>query len=162
LYVALNRQGKILSIIAFAMFLAESIILAISKLGAYALITLSQEYIRQGSPEASQFTLLGDFFLKNIYNTGYDIHNLFFCFGAIIWYYLVLKSRYIPRAISLWGLVSVSLVLINTIFMIYDPRIGRIYPMLIPYIPFEAVNGVLLIVRGFNLEAAKRKTIDPI
>lgn len=132
------------------MFLAEAIILAISKLGAYALIPLSLEFVKAGAPNSSYFQTLGDFFYLRLYNQGYDIHWLFFCVGGILWYYLLDKSKYLPRVLSVWGLASICLLSINNLLVLFDPGIGRIFPLLIPYIPFELVIGVWLMVKGFN------------
>ena len=134
------------------MYLAEAIILAISKLGAYALIPLSLEFVEAGVPELSYFQTLGDFFYTGIYRQGYDIHTLFFCIGGILWYYLLYRSRNIPRVLSIWGLVSVCLVSINNMFALFNPDIGLIYIMVIPYIPFELVIGVWLIIKGINVQ----------
>jgi hypothetical protein len=150
LYAVLHKQSKIIALVAFGMYMAEAIILAVSKVGAYALITLSSEFAKGGAVELSYLKTLANFFYKNIYNQGYDIHNLFFCIGAILWYILLYKSKYIPRGLSIWGLGSVSLVLVNTVLMLYDPAIGRIYPILLPYIPFEAVIGIWLMTKGFS------------
>ena len=60
-YIVLNEQNKILALVALGCFLAEGITLAVSKIGAYGLISLSQEFVAAGAPESSYFQTLGDF-----------------------------------------------------------------------------------------------------
>ena len=150
-YIVLNEQNKILALLALGCFLAEAITLAVSKIGAYGLIPLSQEFVAAGAPESSYFQTLGDFLYYGVDRRGYDIHMLFFCLGGILWYYLLYISNYIPRALALWGLIAVCLLLIPMLFQLYDrnflPAAGI---LALPYLPFEVVLGLWLILRGVN------------
>ena len=103
-YIVFNRQYEIIALVALGFFLVEAITLAVSKIGAFALIPLSQEFVKAGAPEPSYFQALGDFLYHGVDRQGNHIHNLFFCLGGILWYYLFLKSGYIPQALSLWAL----------------------------------------------------------
>ncbi|NIM96025.1 MAG: DUF4386 family protein [Anaerolineales bacterium] len=150
-YIVFNNEHKIIALAALGFFLAEAITLAASKIGAYALIPLSQEFVEAGSPEPSYFQTLGDFLYHGVDRQGYHIHNLFFCLGGILWYYLFLKSGYIPQALSIWGLIAVSLLLIPVLLQVYDRDFTHpIMAVGIFYLPFELVLGVWLIVKGFN------------
>ncbi len=150
-YIVFNRQYEIMALVALGFFLAEAITLAISKVGGFALIPLSQEFVEAGAPESSYFQTLGDFLYYGVDRQGYHIHNLFFCLGGILWYSLFLKSGYIPQALSLWGLVAVSLLLIPVLMQLYARN--STHPVMavgILYLPFELVLGLWLIVKGFN------------
>jgi hypothetical protein len=69
-----------------------------------------------------------------------------FSLGAIFFYYLLDKSRIVPRALSLWGLITVFPRLIGTLSSVFGYRL----PFLIyaPYAPFEIVIGVWILVKG--------------
>ena len=70
-YQALNGQSKILALIALGCFLAEAITLAVSKIGSYALIPLSQEFVAGGAPEtSSHFQRLGDSLYNGVDRRG--------------------------------------------------------------------------------------------
>jgi hypothetical protein len=150
-YIVLNEQNKILALVALGCFLAEAITLAVSKIGAYGLIPLSQEFVAAGAPESSYFQTLGDFLYYGVDRRGYDIHMLFFCLGGILWYYLLYISNYVPQALALWGLIAVCLLFIPMLFQLYDrnflPTAGI---LALPYLPFEVVLGLWLILRGVN------------
>lgn len=151
-YIVFNKEYKIIALVALGCFLAEAITLAVGKIGAYALIPLSQEFVEAGAPEPSTFQTLGNFLYDGFDRQGYDIHMLFFCWGGILWYYLFYISRYIPRALSVWGLAAACLLLIPSLLLLYD-RDFKSHPVMIlalPYLPYELVLGVWLIIKGFT------------
>lgn len=150
LYIVFNTQYKIIALVALGLWLAEAITLAVSKIGAYALIPLSQEFVKAGAPEPSYFQTLVDFLYYGFDRQGYSIHLLFFCMGGILWYYLFYISRYIPLALSVWGLAAVCLLSIPVLLVLYDRDLTRLMIMAAPYVPYELVLGVWRIVKGFN------------
>ena len=149
-YVVFNKEYKIIALVALGWFLAEAITLAVSKIGTFALIPLSQEFVEAGAPAPSYFQTLGDFLYHGVDRQGYDIHMLFFCFGGILWYYLLFISRCVPRALSVWGLVAVCLLLIPVLLVLYNRDLTRAMVLGLPYAPYELVLGIWLIVKGFN------------
>ena len=150
-YIVFNRQYEIIALVALGFFLVEAITLAVSKIGGYALIPLSQEFVEAGAPQPSYFQTLGDFFYYGVDRQGWYITNLFFCLGGILWYYLFLESGYIPQALSIWGLAAVSLLLVPVLLQLNDRK--STHPVMavgLLYVPFELVLGLWLIVKGFN------------
>ena len=150
LYVVLHKQNKIIALVALGWWLAEAITLAVSKIGAFALIPLSLEYVKAGAPDSSYFQALGDFFYYGFDRQGWAIHMLFFSLGGILWYTLFYRSKYIPRALSIWGVVAVTLVAINVMLVLYDRNIELQMILLAPYLLFEALIGPWLMVKGIR------------
>jgi hypothetical protein len=154
LYIVLHEQHRVIALVALGWWLAEAITLGVSKIGAFALIPLSLEYVAAGAPDSSPtgpigyFQTLGDFFYYGFDRQGWAIHMLFFCLGGILWYYLFYRSKYIPRVLSGWGLVAVSLVLINILLVLFDRSFDLQMIMLAPYLVFEALIGPWLMVKG--------------
>jgi hypothetical protein len=149
-YIVFNEQYKTIALVALGFFLAEAITLAISKIGAYALIPLSQEFVEAGAPEPSYYQSLGHFLYHGVDRLGYLVHMLFFCLGGILWYYLLYASRSIPRALSIWGLVAVCLLTIPAVLVLYNRDWTILEILGLPYAPYEVVLGLWLIVKGFN------------
>ena len=149
-YTVFNKQYPIIALVALGSFLAEAITLAVSKLGAYALIPLSQKFVEAGAPEPSYFQTLGDFLYHGVDRQGYDIHMLFFCLGGILWYYLFYVSRCIPRALSVWGLAGICLLTIPVLCVLYDRDFTLAMVMGLPYAPYELFLGAWLVIKGFN------------
>lgn len=136
-YVVFSQEYKIISLVALGFFLAAAITFAISKIGAYALIPLSQEFLEAGAPEPSYFQKLGNFFYYGVDRQGWDIQMLFMALGLLLVQYLFYISEYIPRALSIWGLAAISLLLIPTLLQLYDRDFLPAAQILaIPYAPY--------------------------
>jgi hypothetical protein len=148
-YAALNENNKTLALVALGCFFAEAITLAVSKIGAYGLVPLSQDFVAAGAPETSYYQTLADFLYHGVDRRGYDIHMLFFCVGGIQWYYLLYVSRCIPPALSVWGLVAICLLTIPTLLTLLDIEFMPAMILALPYAPFELVLGIWLLVKGF-------------
>ena len=149
-YVVLNDQNQSIALVALGLYLAEAITVAVSKLGAFALMPLSQQFVQAGAPEPSYFQTLGEWLYDGLDRRGYDIHMLFFCLGAVLWYYLLYTSALVPPGLSLWGLVAVSLMTIPMVLVLYDRRFLPLVVVALLYAPYEPVLGLWLLVRGFN------------
>jgi len=148
LFVVLHKQNKTIALVALGWWLAEAIILAVSKIGIFALIPLSMEYVKAGAPDSSYFQISGTLFF-GVDRWGDTIHMLFFCLGGILWYYLFYRSKYIPRVLAVWGILAVSLALIGTLFIIFG-----LEPSIIMSIPnglFELTIGIWLMLKGIRL-----------
>jgi hypothetical protein len=80
------------------------------------------------------------------------LHMWFYCTGGLLWYYLFYRSNYIPRAISVFGLLAVLLGLGSVVFQL----LGYEVPILVslPLLPFELAIGVWLLFRGINDQTA--------
>jgi len=147
LFVVLHKQNKTIALVALGLYLAEAILLAVSKIGIFALIPLSLEYVKAGTPDSSYFQILGTLFF-GVDRWGDNIHMLFFCLGGILWYSLFYKSKYLPRVLSVWGLLAVSLALIGTLLVIFDFEPSII--LVIPNGLFELAIGLWLMFKGIR------------
>ena len=105
--------------------------------GAYALISLSQEFVEAGAPEPSYLQTLGDFLYNGIDRRGIEIYALFTYLGFLLANYLLFISRSIPRPISIFGLVALFLALIAAVLQLYDrDAFPRAMLLNIPYAPY--------------------------
>jgi hypothetical protein len=147
-YVVFYKQNNTIALVALVCFVAEAITLAVSKVGTYGLIPLSQKFVEAGAPEPSYFQTLGDFLYHGLDRLGYDIHMLFFCLGGILWYYLLYSSRVVPRALAIWGLAAICLLSIPILLVLYRRGSTPLMVLGLPYAPFELVLGVWLLVKG--------------
>jgi Domain of unknown function (DUF4386) len=95
LYMVLNKQNKTIALIALGWWLAEALFDPISRIGAAALIPLSQDFVNAGAPDHSYYQMFGEFLYAGVARQGYTIHMFFYCAGGILWYYLFYTSKYI-------------------------------------------------------------------
>jgi hypothetical protein len=147
LYVVLNNQNKIIALVALGWWLAEAITLAVSKIGSFALIPLSLEYVKAGAPDAAYFQTLGTLF-RGVDTWGYDIHMWFYSLGGILWFSLFYKSKYIPQVIAVWGIVAVSVGVVGIVIGWFDVRVNFLFFLQIAV--FELTLGLWLVVKGIR------------
>ena len=136
-YFVFSQEYKIIALVALGFFLVAAITFAVSKIGAYALIPLSQEFVEAGAPEPSYFQKLGNFFYYGFDRQGWDIQMLFMALGLLLVQYLFYISEYIPRALSIWGLAAIFLLTIPTVLALYDREfLPGAMILALPYAPY--------------------------
>lgn len=148
LYVVLHKQNKIIALVALGLWLAEAIFYAIMQIGALALIPLSLDFVHAGAPVHSFYQTLGDFLYNGVYNQGLTIHMWFYCIGGILWYSLFYTSRFIPRVISLFGVIAASVGFVGILIQFF----GYVVPIFV-YLPigvFEFIIAVWLMTKGIK------------
>jgi len=147
LFMALRKFGEKIATVALGFYLVEAAILAISNLEVLSLLHISHEYIATGQPE--YLLTLGKMAIEST-GYAYTLHTLPFCYGAVLFYYLLDKSRAVPRGLSLWGLISILPFLIGVPMSI----LGYEFPffLYLPYVPFEFVIGLWILFRGIKEE----------
>ena len=146
LFVVLQKQNKTIALVALGWWLLEAITVAIRQMSIYALLPLTLEYTKAGAPDSSHFQTLATLFF-DVGQWGYDVHLWFFALGGILWYYLFYRSKYIPRLLSVWGIVGVSLVLIASVLACFEVRV---LALVMPNALFEVAIGLWLVVKGIK------------
>ena len=133
----------------------EGILFIFSVIKSLSLISLSQEFIKAGAPDASYFQTLGNSIqAQNHWSTL--VYIIVFTLGALMFYSLLYKSKLLPRFISVWGLIAVSLLLLGALVGLF----GFIHTskIMIFFGPPIALNeltlSVWLFTKGFNSSAA--------
>lgn len=146
LFITLRKQNEKIALVALGFYILEAALLAASKLESFSLLRLSQEYVTAG-PSAYLQTM-GSLAFESMNFVGGTLHMLAFCLGGILFYYLLYKSGIVPRALSLWGLITVPTLLIFTLLTIFGYEVPLF--LYFPYVPFELVIGVWILVKGIN------------
>ena len=114
------------------------------------LLTVSQEYIKVGTPNASHFQTLGALLLKAADQMD-SILRIVFSLGALMIYYVFHQSRLLPRWLSVWGLIGGVLYLASGLSAMFGVGLNI---LMAPLALQEMVMAVWLIVKGFNPMAA--------
>ena len=119
------------------------------------LIIIGQEYVKAGASGASYFQTLGVLFLKGNDSIS-TILVIVFSLGALVLYYLLYRSKLIPRWISVWGFIAITLHLVTgflIIFQLMTPFSTINMVVNFPIFLQEMVMALWLIVKGFNPSA---------
>lgn len=148
LFIVLKKKNEIIALVGLGFYIISAALLAVSRMEAFSLLRISQEYIVAGQPDYLQ--MLGNLSVESMDFAGSALHTLVFSIGAILFYYLFYKSRAVPRILSLWGLITVPLVLIGTLSAVLGYEVPFIKYLSIPYVPFEFVIGIWILVKGIK------------
>ena len=136
-FVVFYEEYNIIALMALGCILLAAITFTVGKIGANALIPLSQEFVEAGAPDPSYFQTLGDFLYNGVDKRGTELYALFIALGFLLTTYLLYISRSIPRAISIFGLVALCLFLIYQVLQLYERDFFPTAQYLaLPYVPY--------------------------
>jgi hypothetical protein len=133
----------------------EGLLFTIGVISLLTLLTLGREFLIAANPDASYFQTLGTLLLAVREWGGGVFSTIVFSLGALMFYYLLYKSKLIPQWLSGWGLIGAALYLLSGFFPLlgHDSR-SAIYLILeAPLAVNEMVLAVWLIAKGFNPSA---------
>jgi hypothetical protein len=156
LYPVLRKHNRALALGAVAARVVEGVLILVGTLGLLVLLTLSKDYVAAGSPDSSSWLASGDMLLAARQWVFELLMSLSFLLGALMYYYVLYRSRLVPRWLSGWGLVGAGLGLVATVYAGFTQEFGFSSVNTVLNIPIgiqEMVLAVWLIVKGFNTSA---------
>jgi hypothetical protein len=84
---------------------------------------------------------------------SFNIATLFFSFGSILFFYLFLRTRYIPRVLSAFGVFASAVTLLTSLGdLIFPAHADCIQYGWLPIFVAEIATGIWLWVRGVSIE----------
>jgi hypothetical protein len=144
----LKPLNKTLSYGYLSAAITSSVILVVGALFLILLIPLSDEYVKLGMTDTSNFEAIGSVFKKGAY-FSYQIGMAIWGFGGLLLCALLYQSKLVPRFISIWGLIGYIVFISGTVFELFGYTIGVL--LSIPGGLFEISLSVWLIIKGFNV-----------
>ncbi len=156
LYPVLRKYNEGLALGAVGFRIIEGMLGIVGVIGLILLLTLSQEFVKAGAPSSLYFQTLGALVIA-----GRDWVNnvamiLAWCIGALMYYSIFFQSKLIPRWLSGWGLVGITLTIVASMlvmFRLIGPFSTAQGVMNLPIAAQEMVLAVWLIAKGFNPSA---------
>jgi hypothetical protein len=156
LYPLLKKYNGALALGSVGFRVVENVFVLIGTLSLLSLLTLSQEFIAAGAPEASSFQTLGTLLLALRDWQIHVISGLAFSLGVLMYYAILYRSNLIPRWLSGWGVLGAVLALAATVLASFTRDFGLESADTYLHIPIglqELVFAVWLIMKGFNPSA---------
>ena len=155
LYRILRPVNKNLASFALSLKLAEAILVAVIVLLSFVALQISN-----GTASSTAFTPeqlqapVG--FLLNAHTALYSIPMVFLGLDLMVFFYLFLKSGYIPRILAGFGILSYALILIHALGNILAPAYATTQiAQIICYTPSclaEVTIGLWLLIKGVNTQ----------
>jgi len=163
LYPVLKKHSQSLALGAVGFRLIEAVFYIVGIIGIVLLLSLSQEFVKAGATSSSYFQTLGVILLSGYHWAGNVAATLAFYLGAMMYYYLFYRTKLIPRWLSWWGLVAVSLGIVASMLVMFQVvgSMSTVQVVLnLPIAVQEMVLAVWLIVKGFNSSAVASTSAD--
>ncbi|MCJ7520126.1 MAG: DUF4386 domain-containing protein [Anaerolineaceae bacterium] len=160
LYPVLSKHNKYLALGAVGFRIIENVFQIVATLGLLSLLTLGQEALKADALAAPAFQTVGTLLLAVRFWAS-QVAGIAFGLGALMYYYVFFQSKLIPRWLSGWGLIAITLHLVAIFFALFgqiDAFSGS--PILLLSAPIffqELTLAVWLIVKGFNPSAIESR-----
>lgn len=144
MYRAAGHKGKTIAIIALSMYIFEAVLLAVGQVFVFGLVQVSQIFSISGD---ANLLALGKVLLSCREFAG-EMAMIPFGVGAILFYYLLMKAKILPKWLALWGLITVPLILVFVPLQTFGIAIP--FVLLVPYVPFEFFAGIFILIKYRN------------
>jgi len=150
LYLTIKPINPGLALLASFFRLAEGIVgalLVILNIAALVLVSNATAF----EPEQIQ-TLVGLFL--DVKDLGLNIVLFLMGFGATIFCYLFFVSRYVPRILAGWGIITYIVMFLGSVIVLLFPQYTETVQMsFMPGSIFEMLFGLWLLIRSVDLQA---------
>jgi hypothetical protein len=159
LYVILKTVNRNLALLALLWRVGEAIIgggvTVLS--GLIPLLLLNGEAVF----ETEQLQALVGLFL-DVRSAGLDVVLIFIGMGGTLFCYLFFKSKYVPRILAAWGMLTYVSMLVLAFASILLPDLPETVKMAF-YAPgglFEIIFGLWLLIKGVNVEQWEKRALE--
>ena len=127
LYPILKKHNESLALGAVGFRIIENVFQMVAALSLLLLVTLSQESVKADALAAPAFQTVGASLHAVHFWSALVLAHFGFGLGALMYYYVFYQSKLIPRWLSGWGLIAITLHLISIFFIMFtqiDPFSG--------------------------------------
>ena len=150
--IGLYKKGLALGF--FGIWIAYLAVILFSNISHLSLLSLSQEFVKTGAANVDYFNTLGLLKIEE-YFWAHFMAIMLYASAAWIFYYFLFRTKLVPRLLSGWGLIAISLAFLACWLNIFDISVSFY---------FFLQNGLHMIVlllwlliKGFNIpETANR------
>ena len=156
LYPIMKKYSTGLAIGVVGFRVAEGILEILGGVITIFLLALSQEFVKAGAPDATYFQTIGAIIKAGDAWLSNGAAVLLWCIGALMYYTVSYQYRLVPRWLSGWGLIGITLTTIASVLVMFGviPGFGMVQMIAnLPIMPQEMVFAVWLIAKGINPSA---------
>lgn len=160
LYPIMKKYSTGMAIGTVGFRVLEGMIQILGGVSTIALLALSQEFVKAGAPDAAYFQTIGAVIKASEEWLSNGVMLISWCIGAFMYYTLFYQYRLIPRWLSGWGLVGITLTIITSVLVLLGviPGFGTVQMVAnLPIALQEMVFAVWLIAKGVNSSAVGPK-----
>ena len=163
LYIILKPVNKNLALLALFLKLAEAIIAAVIVLVSFIALQVlkGDAYLTVFTPEQLQVPVG---LILNAHFAIYSIPMVFLGLDMMVFSYLFFKSKYIPRILAGFGILSFALIFIHALMFILAPKYATMpINQVMFWAPsglFEIIIGIWLLLKGVNVRQRDSRALE--
>jgi hypothetical protein len=156
LFPVLRRYGEGIALGYFGVRILEAVTLLVGVVSLLLLVSVSREYVAAGAgaPAAAHLGSAGTL-LQALNEWAFPLNPVVFGLGGSLLYFLLYRSRLVPRWLSAWGFAGVGMVFVYGLLRMYG---GGSMVLALPIGVQEMVLAGWLIAKGFSLPESRRVT----
>jgi hypothetical protein len=147
LFPILKKHNEALALGFYSLRFIEGLSTIVGSIILLTLLTLSQEFVKAGVPDASYHQTLGTLLLAAREWAFMIGPGLVWSLSALILNGMLYQSRLIPRWLSGWGLIGATVSFATYLLQFFGIDLDILF---LPIALQEMVFAVWLIVKGFN------------
>jgi hypothetical protein len=149
------REGQAVAVVGFRVI--EGMIQVMSGVFTISLLSLGQEFVKAGAADPASFQTIGTIIKagSNWMNNGPML--ICWCIAAFLYYSVFYQYKIVPRWLSGWGLVGITLTILSSIWITLTNMPGFDTLQTAANLPIflqEMVFAVWLIVKGYSSSTA--------
>ena len=133
--------------------IVEAVVLSVAATSPLLLVTLGEEYLAAGAPDAAYFQTAGTLVMAARGHLASLLTPIFFSLGALLLYVFLYRSRLVPRFIPVWGFIGVVALFTWNMLEAFGMSISAGMVFALPMILNEIFLGIWLLAKGFNSSA---------
>jgi hypothetical protein len=155
LYPVLKRYQGGLALGAVGFRLIEGVFYIVDIIGLLLLLTLSQAFVKAGTPGDAYFQTLGTLLQAVRQWANFVFGVSAFSLGALLYYAVMYQAQLIPRWLAGWGLLGAACTLVTAVLILFGlaPYSLPMIVLILPIAVQEMVLAIWLIVKGFTAPA---------
>ena len=151
LYILLRPVNRDLALLAVFFRLIETSIAYVAIINYFVALQFVTDADHLKAFDSEQMQALS--IMHYSYGSTFTVVAIFLGLGSTVFSYLLFTSRYIPRALALWGIISSWLLLITEFAIVIFPDLEKIVNPIcfVPIIINEVTLGFWLLFKGVNI-----------
>ena len=159
LYPVLRKRSEGLALGAVVFRALEAVMYTVGAVITLSLPTVARQYTQATAPSHGGIQAIGDA-LTGVREDAILAGVFAFILGALMYYYVLYRSRLVPRWLSGWGIAAQFPILIACLSALFSHTPVTSYKILIlPIAVQEIVLAAWLIFRGFSPSAGQAGTV---
>ena len=149
MFPLLKKYNESLALGYVAIRIFEGLTIFLNTIVLLSILALSQEFVNSLSPDVLYFQMTGNLLLTTREQISVLV-DFSFPIGALVFNYLLYKTKLIPRWISSLGLLGGTLWLITVPFRFFGVNFEQMDFLALPIAAQEMILAIWLIIKGFN------------